>query len=160
MELLNTLVSAYCGLVASQIVQFDGQKAFRRGEQGHFKCECTRPPQYDNQNPFRNQTSNNTECAMVPVGNSNQAGSSNTNNTRALVVQADENYDRSVQLGSGGSSGTACYAQVSQHMHVQNGDSPEDEGSSGYIEDSDEESSSSSEDGIEEVSSETIDADV
>ncbi|KAJ0577604.1 putative transcription factor interactor and regulator CCHC(Zn) family [Helianthus annuus] len=94
---------------------FDNQavKCFRCGERGHFKRECTRPPQYGNQNPFRNQTnqsnqtSNNSERAMVPVGNSNQARSSNANNTRALVIQADENYDWSVQSGSGGSGGTS-----------------------------------------------------
>ncbi|KAJ0570993.1 putative transcription factor interactor and regulator CCHC(Zn) family [Helianthus annuus] len=145
MEILNTLVSAYCGLVAGQIgninptqedyqkidkdemelmdikwtfasavrrakdfmertgrtslesnkdtkYDFDKQavKCFRCGERGHFKHECTRPTQYGNQNPFRNQTnqsnqtSNNTDRAMVPVGNSNQAGFSNANNTRAL----------------------------------------------------------------------------
>ncbi|MFS7927496.1 putative transcription factor interactor and regulator CCHC(Zn) family [Helianthus anomalus] len=110
-------------------------KCFRCGERGHFKCKCTKPTQYGNQNPFRNQTnqsnqnSNDTECAM------------------------------SVQLGSGDSSGTTCYARVTHHIkHIQNGESSEDEGSYGYSEASDEENSSSIEDGIEEVSSETIDA--
>ncbi|MFS8004482.1 hypothetical protein Hanom_Chr13g01226371 [Helianthus anomalus] len=108
-----------------------------------------------------NQNSYNTERAMVPVGNSNQARSSNVNNTRALVVQADKNCDWSAQLGSGDSGGTTCYAKVIQPIkYVQNGDSSEDEGTSGYSETSDEESSSSSEDGIEEVSFETSDADV
>ncbi|KAJ0614692.1 putative transcription factor interactor and regulator CCHC(Zn) family [Helianthus annuus] len=146
---------------------FDKQvmKCFRCGERGHFKRECTRPSQYGNQNTFRNQTNqlnqttNNTKCAMVPVGNSNQTRFSNANNTRALVVQADKNCDWSVQLGSGGSGGTACYAKVIQRIkHVQNGDSSEEEGSSGYSEALDEESSS--DDAIEEMSSETIDVDV
>ncbi|MFS7996159.1 hypothetical protein Hanom_Chr12g01126671 [Helianthus anomalus] len=98
---------------------------------------------------------------MVPIENSNQLGSSNANNTRALVVQADEKCDRFVQLGSGGAGGIVCYGKVIQHIkHVQNGDLSEDEGSSGYSETTDEESSTLSEDGIEEVSSETIDADV
>ncbi|KAF5784573.1 putative transcription factor interactor and regulator CCHC(Zn) family [Helianthus annuus] len=118
-------------------------KCFRCGERGHFKRESTKPPQYGNQNPFRNRTNqsnqnsnhnnnNNTERAMVLVGISNQVGSSNANNTKALVVQADENYDWSVQLGSGGSGETTCYAKVIQHIkHAQNGDSSEDKGSSG-----------------------------
>ncbi|MFS8006916.1 putative transcription factor interactor and regulator CCHC(Zn) family [Helianthus anomalus] len=70
-------------------------KCFKCGERGHFKRECMKPPQYGNQNPFRNRTNqsnqnsnhnNNVKRAMVPIENANQAGSSNTNNTRALVV--------------------------------------------------------------------------
>ncbi|KAJ0442205.1 putative transcription factor interactor and regulator CCHC(Zn) family [Helianthus annuus] len=53
---------------------------FNCREKGHFKRECTKPPQQGNQYPFnRNQVSNN-ERVMVLEKNVN----------RALFVQADE----------------------------------------------------------------------
>ncbi|KAJ0896645.1 putative transcription factor interactor and regulator CCHC(Zn) family [Helianthus annuus] len=69
---------------------------FNCREKGHFKRECTKPPILGNQYPFNqnqqrqpNQNTNitnNTKRAMVPVGNSNQVGPSNTNSYRALIV--------------------------------------------------------------------------
>ncbi|MFS7959777.1 hypothetical protein Hanom_Chr08g00695131 [Helianthus anomalus] len=74
------------------------------------------------------------------VNNSNQVGSSNANKTRTLVVQAGESCDWSVQVGSGGQSGTTCYAKVIKHIkHVLYGDSSEDEESPKYSGSSDEE---------------------
>ncbi|MFS7990464.1 putative transcription factor interactor and regulator CCHC(Zn) family [Helianthus anomalus] len=95
---------------------------FNCGEKGHFKRECTRPSRQTSQNPFRNQTSTsnqnqaNQERRIVVVNNktntanANQSGPSNTN--RALVVQADESCDWSVQLGGGDQGGTACFAKM------------------------------------------------
>ncbi|MFS7963822.1 hypothetical protein Hanom_Chr08g00742821 [Helianthus anomalus] len=97
---------------------------------------------------------------LMPVNNSPQAGPSNNNN-QALVVQADESCEWSIQLGSGDQGGTACYAEVVKDLkQACGGESSEDEDSSGYSGSSDEESSSSGEDDMDGVSRKTIDADV
>ncbi|KAF5771650.1 putative transcription factor interactor and regulator CCHC(Zn) family [Helianthus annuus] len=217
MELLNTLVSAYCGLVAGQIGNinltqqdyqqidkdemdlmdikwafasavrrakdfmertgrtsleskkdtkygFDKQavKCFNCGARGHFKWECTKPAQHGNQNPFRNQGNQqnqtqprNNERALMPANNTHQAGPSNNN--RALVVQIDEGYDWSIQLGNGDQGGTACFAEVVKDLKHTCGGESADEDSFGYSGSSDEETSSSGEDSTDEVSHESID---
>ncbi|MFS7943451.1 putative transcription factor interactor and regulator CCHC(Zn) family [Helianthus anomalus] len=74
---------------------------FNCRKKGHFKRECTKPPQQGNQYPFnRNQVANN-ERALAPINNAN----------RALIVQANESCDWSVQLGNSGRGGTACYVE-------------------------------------------------
>ncbi|KAM0048724.1 putative transcription factor interactor and regulator CCHC(Zn) family [Helianthus debilis subsp. tardiflorus] len=124
---------------------------FNCGEKGHFKRECTRPSKQGNQNPFRNQTSTsntnqgNRERRIVAVNNTTnqtQAGPSNTN--RALVVQADEGCNWSVQFGDGDQEGggTACYAKIINHIkHVHKEEFSESDDSSGYSGSSEEESS-------------------
>ncbi|MFS7981579.1 hypothetical protein Hanom_Chr10g00952641 [Helianthus anomalus] len=63
------------------------------------------------------------------VNNSNQASPSNNN--RALVVQADENCDCSIQLRSGDQGATTCYAKVVKQVKQDCiGESSEDEDSS------------------------------
>ncbi|MFS8002340.1 putative transcription factor interactor and regulator CCHC(Zn) family [Helianthus anomalus] len=77
-------------------------------EKGHFKKECTTPPQRGNHNPFninRNQNTNpvkNTKREMLPIRNTNQVGPSNTNSNKALIVQSGESCDCSIKLGYGG----------------------------------------------------------
>ncbi|KAF5775114.1 putative transcription factor interactor and regulator CCHC(Zn) family [Helianthus annuus] len=228
MELLNTLVSAYCGLVEGQIGNinltqedyqqidkeememmdikwafasavrrakdfmertgrtsleskkdtkygFDKQavKCFIYGERGHFKRECTRPPQHGNQNPFRGQGNRtnqsqerNNERTLVPVNNSSQVGPSNAN--QALVVQFDEGCYWSIQLSGDAPDGTTCFAKVVKDLNhasggessANGGESSEDEDSSGYSRSSDEESSSSGDDHVGETSSASVDADI
>ncbi|KAJ0730747.1 hypothetical protein HanOQP8_Chr07g0243811 [Helianthus annuus] len=104
---------------------------------------------------------------MVAVNNptnQNQAGPSNTN--RALVVQADESCNWSVQFGDGDQErggGTACYAKIINHIkHVHKEEFSDSDDSSGYSGSSDEESSNSGDyhsesDVKEEVNSEVED---
>ncbi|KAJ0751981.1 putative transcription factor interactor and regulator CCHC(Zn) family [Helianthus annuus] len=150
---------------------------FNCGEKGQFKRECARPSKQGNQNPFRNQTSTsnvnvnqeNRERRIVAVNNiqnqnqnQNQSGPSNTN--RALVVQTDEGYNCSVQLGDGDQEGggTACYEKIINHIkHVHKEEFSESNDSSGYTGSSNEESSTSgdyhSESDVKEEASSDID---
>ncbi|MFS7984362.1 putative transcription factor interactor and regulator CCHC(Zn) family [Helianthus anomalus] len=119
---------------------------FNYRENGHFKRECTKPPQQGNQYPFnRNQVVNN-ERTMVPANSAN----------RALIVQVDESCDWYAQLGNGGGGGIAYYAEVVKN--ASDGESSGNDDSSGYNDSSIEEGSSSGEDRSETELREDVDA--
>ncbi|KAF5819271.1 hypothetical protein HanXRQr2_Chr02g0075741 [Helianthus annuus] len=149
MELLNTLLSAYCGLVEGEIGNIN------LTQEDYLQIDKEEMDLMDIKWAFASAV-RRAKDFMERTGRT------------SLESKKDTKYGFDKQLSGDALDGTTCFAEVVKDLtHASGGESSangsgssKDEDSSGYSRSSDEESSSSGDDNMGETSSASVDADI